>query len=70
MEFGGIHHVTAVTANASANVAFYTQVLGMQSSYTDRFVFNLFDSVNRWIIEISHKNKYIVGFFIFIYKLD
>ncbi|HAX25729.1 MAG TPA: ring-cleaving dioxygenase [Thermomicrobiales bacterium] len=30
MEFGGIHHVTAVTANASANVAFYTQVLGMR----------------------------------------
>ncbi len=30
MEFGGIHHVTAVTATASANVAFYTQVLGMR----------------------------------------
>lgn len=30
MEFGGIHHVTAVTGMASANVAFYTQVLGMR----------------------------------------
>ncbi|HMM41009.1 MAG TPA: VOC family protein, partial [Thermomicrobiales bacterium] len=30
MELGGLHHVTAVTATASANVAFYTQVLGMR----------------------------------------
>ncbi|HLH61619.1 MAG TPA: ring-cleaving dioxygenase [Ktedonobacteraceae bacterium] len=30
MELGGIHHVTAVTGNASRNVAFYTQVLGMR----------------------------------------
>jgi glyoxalase family protein len=30
MELGGIHHVTAVTGNASNNVAFYTQVLGMR----------------------------------------
>ncbi len=30
MDLGGIHHVTAVTATASANVAFYTQVLGMR----------------------------------------
>lgn len=30
MEFGGIHHVTAVTSTASENVAFYTQVLGMR----------------------------------------
>ena len=30
MELGGIHHVTAVTADASQNVAFYTQVLGMR----------------------------------------
>jgi len=29
MQLGGIHHVTAVTGNASRNVAFYTQVLGM-----------------------------------------
>ena len=30
MELGGIHHVTAVTGNASHNVAFYTQALGMR----------------------------------------
>lgn len=28
MQLGGIHHVTAITGNASQNVAFYTQVLG------------------------------------------
>lgn len=30
MQLEGIHHVTAVTGNASLNVAFYTQVLGMR----------------------------------------
>lgn len=30
MELGGIHHVTAVTGDAPANVDFYTQVLGMR----------------------------------------
>ncbi|HKV84778.1 MAG TPA: ring-cleaving dioxygenase [Ktedonobacterales bacterium] len=30
MELGGLHHVTAVTGNAPANVAFYTQVLGLR----------------------------------------
>src|SRR5947207_13956630 len=30
MELGGIHHITAVTGNASGNVAFYTQVLGLR----------------------------------------
>lgn len=30
MQLGGLHHVTAVTGNAGANVAFYTQVLGMR----------------------------------------
>ena len=30
MELNGIHHITAVTGNASLNVAFYTQVLGMR----------------------------------------
>ncbi len=30
MQLEGIHHVTAVTGNASRNVAFYTQVLGMR----------------------------------------
>jgi glyoxalase family protein len=30
MELSGIHHVTAVTGDASHNVAFYTQVLGMR----------------------------------------
>nr|BBH93585.1 glyoxalase [Thermogemmatispora argillosa] len=30
MQLHGIHHVTAVTGNASLNVAFYTQVLGMR----------------------------------------
>src|SRR6266487_6840177 len=30
MQLGGIHHVTAVTGNASRNVAFYTHVLGMR----------------------------------------
>ncbi len=29
MQLGGLHHVTAITGNASRNVAFYTQVLGM-----------------------------------------
>ncbi len=30
MELGGLHHITAITGNASLNVAFYTQVLGMR----------------------------------------
>ena len=30
LELTGIHHLTAVTANASENLAFYTQVLGMR----------------------------------------
>ena len=30
MQLGGIHHVTAITGDASRNVAFYTQVLGMR----------------------------------------
>jgi glyoxalase family protein len=30
MQLNGLHHVTAVTAQAQANVAFYTQVLGMR----------------------------------------
>ncbi|MGI8540147.1 MAG: ring-cleaving dioxygenase [Rubrobacteraceae bacterium] len=30
MELGGLHHVTAVTGDASGNVAFYTDVLGMR----------------------------------------
>lgn len=30
MELGGLHHVTAVTGNASRNVDFYTGVLGMR----------------------------------------
>ncbi len=30
MQLEGIHHVTAVSGNASLNVAFYTQVLGMR----------------------------------------
>jgi glyoxalase family protein len=30
MQLGGLHHVTAVTATAARNVAFYTQVLGMR----------------------------------------
>jgi glyoxalase family protein len=30
MQLGGIHHVTAVSGNASRNVAFYTQVMGMR----------------------------------------
>lgn len=30
LQLGGIHHVTAVTGNAAANVAFYTQTLGMR----------------------------------------
>lgn len=30
MELGGLHHVTAVTAAPSRNVAFYTQILGMR----------------------------------------
>lgn len=30
MELGGLHHLTAVTGNAPANVAFYTKVLGMR----------------------------------------
>lgn len=30
MNLGGLHHVTAITANASQNVAFYTDVLGLR----------------------------------------
>ena len=30
MELGGIHHLTAVTTEASQNVAFYTEVLGLR----------------------------------------
>jgi catechol 2,3-dioxygenase-like lactoylglutathione lyase family enzyme len=30
MELTGIHHLTAVTANASGNHDFYTQTLGMR----------------------------------------
>nr|WP_314257919.1 ring-cleaving dioxygenase [uncultured Devosia sp.] len=30
LELGGIHHLTAVTAEAKKNVAFYTKVLGMR----------------------------------------
>jgi glyoxalase family protein len=30
MELGGIHHLTAVTTEASRNVAFYTEVLGLR----------------------------------------
>ncbi len=30
MELGGLHHVTAVTTKASANVEFYTRVLGLR----------------------------------------
>jgi glyoxalase family protein len=30
MQLGGIHHITAITGNASQNVAFYTQVLGLR----------------------------------------
>ncbi len=30
MQLGGIHHLTAVTANASANHAFYTRTLGLR----------------------------------------
>lgn len=30
MNLGGLHHVTAVTSNAGANVAFYTNILGLR----------------------------------------
>lgn len=30
MQLHGLHHVTAITANAARNVAFYTQLLGMR----------------------------------------
>jgi glyoxalase family protein len=30
MELGGLHHVSSITANASGNLAFYTQVLGLR----------------------------------------
>ena len=30
MDLGGLHHVTAVTGDASGNVAFYTEVLGLR----------------------------------------
>ena len=30
MQLTGIHHVTAVTADAPRNVAFYTRTLGMR----------------------------------------
>jgi glyoxalase family protein len=47
MELGGLHHLTAVTGNASGNVAFYTQVLGMRLvkktvNQDDVFAYHLF----------------------------
>ena len=30
LELGGLHHLTAVTAHAAENVAFYTQTLGLR----------------------------------------
>lgn len=30
MQLGGLHHITAITGNASLNVAFYTNILGMR----------------------------------------
>src|SRR5579871_6720533 len=30
MQLGGIHHVTAITGDASRNVAFYTDTLGLR----------------------------------------
>ncbi len=30
MQLGGLHHITAITGNASLNVAFYTDVLGLR----------------------------------------
>ncbi|MBV9566959.1 MAG: VOC family protein, partial [Hyphomicrobiales bacterium] len=30
MQLKGIHHLTAITADASGNHAFYTRVLGMR----------------------------------------
>lgn len=30
MQLGGLHHVTAITGDASQNVAFYTQILGLR----------------------------------------
>ena len=30
MQLHGLHHVTAVTGNAPANVDFYTRVLGLR----------------------------------------
>ena len=30
MQLAGIHHLTAVTANAAQNVDFYTRVLGLR----------------------------------------
>ena len=30
MQLGGLHHVTAVTTEASENLAFYTEVLGLR----------------------------------------
>ena len=29
MQLGGLHHITAITGDASLNVAFYTQVMGL-----------------------------------------
>ncbi len=30
LQLGGIHHLTAITADAAANHAFYTRVLGLR----------------------------------------
>ncbi|GHO46573.1 ring-cleaving dioxygenase [Ktedonospora formicarum] len=30
MQLGGLHHITAITGNASLNVAFYTDILGLR----------------------------------------
>ncbi|HLS59979.1 MAG TPA: ring-cleaving dioxygenase [Virgibacillus sp.] len=54
MELSGIHHVTAITADASANFYFYTEVLGMRLvkktiNQDDTSVYHLFyaDEIGR-----------------------
>ena len=62
MQLTGLHHVTAITAKAAENVAFYTQVLGMRllrktdypgGRFTNAFV-GYDEESNTAVLELTH----------------
>ncbi len=68
MELKGLHHVTAVTSNASLNVAFYTQILGLRLvkktvNQDDVSAYHLFygDALGRAGTEITFFNWEFAG---------